>query len=208
MSHAPPIRHERPPTVPLTESGLPDRFAWLAPCYDLCLGLPDTRRLRRFLRPLPTHRLLDLGGGTGRNARVIAGLFRNTVVCDLSRPMLRKALGRNLPPVAADAARLPFADGAFDRVLVVDAFHHFARHPDVAAECHRVLAPGGRLVIEEPDIRRRSVRVVALMERVARMGSRFLPPEELLALLSGAGFRAAIAESDPFRVWITGDRMS
>ena len=52
--------------------------------------------------------------------------------------------------VAADGARLPFADGAFGAVLCLDLLHHLARPKDFFAEASRVLRNGGRLAALEP----------------------------------------------------------
>ncbi len=54
-----------------------------------------------------------------------------------------------LPCVVGDAARVPFGDGVFDAVVARGVLHHV---PDIAAvlrEAHRVLLPGGRLLVLE-----------------------------------------------------------
>ncbi|MBW1648658.1 MAG: class I SAM-dependent methyltransferase [Deltaproteobacteria bacterium] len=151
--------------------------------------------------------LLDAGGGTGRVSARLAPYAARVVVCDLSLPMLRQS--RRHPGLAAVQARghrLPFADGSFERVLVVDAVHHF-QHPDrVLAELMRVLAPGGRLVIEEPDIGRWPVRLVALAERLALMDSHFLPPSRIAAILASLGGRPRLADEGRWRSWIIVDK--
>ncbi len=45
-----------------------------------------------------------------------------------------------------------FADGSVSNLVMVDVFHHLEFPGDALAECLRVLAPGGRLLIFEPDI--------------------------------------------------------
>jgi glycosyltransferase involved in cell wall biosynthesis/SAM-dependent methyltransferase len=49
--------------------------------------------------------------------------------------------------VLADAHRLPFADGAFDAVIVMNAFEHYREPKCVAKELFRVLRPGGKLLV-------------------------------------------------------------
>jgi len=51
-------------------------------------------------------------------------------------------------------------------------------------ELLRVLAPGGRLVIEEPDIRDFAVKLVALGERLAMMTSHFRRAEEIVTMFT------------------------
>ena len=75
-------------------------------------------------------------------------------------------------------------------------------------ELARVLAPGGRLVIEEPDIHRPAVKLVALAERMALMGSTFLAPEIVRDLLAAQELHAQVAERDRFSAWIVADKPS
>ena len=46
----------------------------------------------------------------------------------------------------------------------------------------RVLKPGGRIIIEEPDIRDLSIKLVAIAEKVELMRSHFISPEQILGL--------------------------
>ncbi len=57
--------------------------------------------------------------------------------------------------VLGDAERLPFADNQFKAIVSFDVFEHLSDIRAAAAECVRVLAPGGRLVCHMPvqDVR-------------------------------------------------------
>ncbi len=133
-------------------------------------------------------RLLDAGGGTGRIARLLTGQAGQVVVADESWKMLSHAPpGRRLLLTASHAERLPFPSGAFERVIMVDAFHHLQDQERSLAELVRVCAPGGRVVIEEPDITRVGVWAIALFERVALMRSRFRRAEDDRRVLPRAG---------------------
>src|SRR6185436_11926354 len=52
--------------------------------------------------------------------------------------------------VVARGQTLPFADGAFDGVLCLNALHHLPSYADAFAEIYRVLKRGGRAVFSEP----------------------------------------------------------
>jgi SAM-dependent methyltransferase len=97
----------------------------------------------------PGARVLDVGIGTGRIAKLL--LVRGFAVTgvDLSPRMMRRLLETALPGaprpllVEADAAALPLAAGAFEAVLSVHVFHLIAHWQSALAEARRVLRPDG-----------------------------------------------------------------
>lgn len=106
----------------------------------------------------PGHRVLDLAGGTGDLAQAFAakvgpgGLVVHT---DINSSMLR--VGRDrlldagvvLPTVVCDAEKLPFETGSFDRVTVGFGLRNMTHKDAALAEMHRVLRPGGKLLVLE-----------------------------------------------------------
>ena len=94
-------------------------------------------------------RVLDVGTGEGQIARLVAREGVPFVVgVDPTRAQLALARERGgaVNYARADAAALPFGDGAFDAVVVCLVFEHIARHEPAIAELARVLETGGRFV--------------------------------------------------------------
>lgn len=110
------------------------------------------RRLRRRLYPDLRGRILELGVGTGVNLPLYDA-SADLVAIDLSAGMLQEARRRpthvSIRWVQADAERLPFSDGVFERVAVALLLCS-VNDPAVAlAEMRRVLQPGGQIVLLE-----------------------------------------------------------
>lgn len=115
--------------------------------------------LMDWLAPRDGQHLLDVAGGTGDVA------FRfldrapgaRVTVCDMTESMLVEGRKRaeavdradRLAWVTGDAMALPFADNSFDRYTISFGIRNVTRIPDALREAHRVLKPGGRLVVLE-----------------------------------------------------------
>jgi demethylmenaquinone methyltransferase/2-methoxy-6-polyprenyl-1,4-benzoquinol methylase len=178
----------------------------LAPIYDRVIGPPDPARLRELLGLPAAGWLLDAGGGTGRVSSLLRPLVDKLVISDLSAQMLRQALAKDICPAQTRVERLPFPDDTFERVLVVDALHHFHHQPAAIRDLVRVLKPGGRLVIEEPDINHFGVKLVALAEKLLLMGSHFHAPAEIREMVAAHGLPAWIQTDGGFAAWIVADK--
>jgi SAM-dependent methyltransferase len=141
--------------VPMAESGLggpaipadydldPGRFAATvraATAYSMSADVHPMVAER--LASAGVDRVLDLGGGTGRLARLLAERAVWTTVLDNARHV------REAPPpqVLGDADRLPFAAASFDAVAALYVLYHLDRPLRVLREIRRVLRPGGVFV--------------------------------------------------------------
>jgi len=181
-------------------------FDLLAHRYDCLFSRPADDPLPRLMDVRQGQHILDVGGGTGRNALALRDAGASVIVCDVSLGMMRRATERELPGVLADVAHLPFGAGVFDQVLVVDAYHHFVEpDPEIAqtlavSELLRVLNHGGRLVIEEPNSNRWQARLIAAAESILLMGSRFVSPENLITRVTRQGGRLILRDEHGFSV--------
>ncbi|KAB2758360.1 MULTISPECIES: methyltransferase domain-containing protein [Brucella/Ochrobactrum group] len=105
----------------------------------------------------PADNILDVGCGPGWFwAATAYELPRNLnlTLSDLSPGMVQEAVDRCRPlPFAsvtgqqADAAALPFEDGAFDAIIAMHMLYHLPDPSKGIAEMHRVLKPGGFLAV-------------------------------------------------------------
>jgi len=183
-----------------------DHFDLIASIYDRLIGPPNTERLRQLLN-LPTDGwLLDGGGGTGRVSSHLNGLAGHVVVSDLSHRMLKKAREKKVCPVRAHVEHLPFADEFFDRILVVDALHHFCDQREAIEDLLRVLKPGGRLVIEEPDLNHKGVKLLALAEKMLLMRSHFYTPQKIWKMIASCGCSAKIENDGRYTAWVVAEK--
>jgi ubiquinone/menaquinone biosynthesis C-methylase UbiE len=143
-----------------------DRLIHWARLYDLgnwLLGRRGnrlTRMLADDLQLRPGDRVLDVGCGPGRLARVFAervaptgavdGIDAATEMINRARRQARKRSAAVTFQVAF-AQDIPFPDATFDAVGCTLALHHVAQDDQrtAVAEMYRVLKPGGRLLIAE-----------------------------------------------------------
>ncbi|MEQ6901451.1 class I SAM-dependent methyltransferase [Nocardioides sp. YIM 152588] len=106
--------------------------------------------VRRTVAGWPVGRALDIGCGSGGNARVLAGLGWRVTGVEHSPEACRIAASRGLAVVRGDGTRLPLRDASMDLVLSTDVWEHIDDDAAVAAETARVLRPGGRALIAVP----------------------------------------------------------
>jgi SAM-dependent methyltransferase len=101
------------------------------------------------LLPSPGRKTLDLGCGEGRLSRDLAALGHTIVGIDASPTMLGAAreAAPEIETHLADAAALPFPDGAFDCVIAFMSLQDVDDLEGALRESARVLEPGGRLCV-------------------------------------------------------------
>ncbi len=133
-------------------------FDDVAERYDLTndvLALGQTRRWRtavvEAVDPKPGERILDLAAGTGTSSVPFARAGAFVVPTDFSLGMLRVGKARQpfLPFVAGDGMHLPFRDESFDAATISFGLRNIHDRMAGLRELHRVVRPGGRLVVCE-----------------------------------------------------------
>ena len=133
-------------------------FNGVAARYDVAnevLALGQTRVWRRALvnavAPLPGEVILDLAAGTGSSSVPLAERGATGIPCDFSPGMLMVGHDRRptLPFTAGDALHLPFGDGVFDGATISFGLRNVNDAMTALRELHRVVRPGGRLVVCE-----------------------------------------------------------
>lgn len=188
---------------------MPNNFLFdlLGPFYDHVISPKEADDLLSPLNLPAEGRLLDVGGGTGRACAPLAAFVDQVVICDISMPMLLEAQGKGLQNlVQASATHLPFAEGTFERMMVIDALHHMPEQESTVGEMIRALKPRGRLLIEEPDIRLLGVKLIALFEKLALMRSKFHTPEELRAMAAVNGAAVSVGSDGKGSAWVMVDK--
>lgn len=106
-----------------------------------------------YLEPKAGEHVLDVGCGTGNFSLELARLGVKVTGIDISEPMLAKARCKTVKAdmdiefLKGDALKIPFRDNTFDKVVSVAALEFASDLKAALAECHRVLKPGGRMVI-------------------------------------------------------------
>lgn len=163
-----------------------DHFEWIAPHYDRVFKAGERQTLLEIIALPASGSLLDAGGGTGRIAQILQNQIDQVVIVDQSLGMLTQANAKGgLETTCSQTEALPFPDNSFDRVIMIDALHHVYDQSLTSQELWRVLKPGGRIVIEEPDIRVVGVKILAFAEKILGMRSHFLAPPVIASLFDG-----------------------
>jgi len=101
-----------------------------------------------YLGELNEKRILDVGSGKGRFARVLVERHPQSrlIAFDLSEAMLRH-VPSGIGTCAGSMTALPFQNGAFDCAYATESLEHAVDIDTAIAEMCRVVKPGGRIVI-------------------------------------------------------------
>ena len=157
----------------------------------------DWSALIELCRPLAADRALDVGAGPGLLSAAHAPRVARAAALDPSRALLERAPA-GVETVEGSGEAIPFGDGEFDLVTAVNTLHHVDDMAATLAEMVRVLAPAGRIVVQDylADPDRAAADRWELVERLRDPDHRRLPEAgEVERLLAGHGLRAEQAQT-------------
>lgn len=164
------------------------------------------------LGPAPA-RVLDVGCGTGLllreltrrlpEALELTGVDAAAAMIEAASADGESALGTGQPDTRlrylhGRAEQLPFDDASYDLVIAATSFDHWADQGAGLAECHRVLMPGGRLVLTDLFSHALAPTLIGARRHRARTQLR------ATKLLAAAGFRSVVWHRLYDEVWLTG----
>jgi ubiquinone/menaquinone biosynthesis C-methylase UbiE len=101
-------------------------------------------------------KILDFGCGNGRLAGFLEGNYLEYIGVDISHKLVDLARQRyhsektEFIKINSDSRKLPFKKNHFHIVFSIAVFHHFPSKEyvlKVAKELHRVLKPGGKIIV-------------------------------------------------------------
>ena len=160
-------------------------------------------RVGAWLEPKGGERCSNSGAGQAVSSR---SLHSSDAEWSASIPTVRRrsrlghAVG-TLPNVelrgGVRAESLPFEDGSFDHAACMGALLYFDDPVEALNELHRVVKPGGRLVLR--TVNRENLFTALTGRRLDPASKNLYSSEELSALVESAGFR--VADTFTFGFW-------
>lgn len=106
----------------------------------------------------PEDVVLDIACGDGEGTARLASVCRQVVGCDLDAGVVAEAQARGVPNATfevQDGCALSYPDAYFTAIVSSNTLEHVADDEAMLRSFHRVLRPGGRLILETPILRKR-----------------------------------------------------
>jgi SAM-dependent methyltransferase len=171
-------------------------------------GAAATGRLRR---------ALEVGPGSGVYLRLLSDIAETVVASDIEAAFLERAraisaMRSNIEVVLDDIVETALEDGAFDLVLCSEVIEHIPDPGRALASIHRILRPGGRLVLSTPhrfsplELAGRIAFLPGIVDVVRRIYREPILPTGHVSLLSAGQARRHLAAAgfSVERSWATG----
>ena len=174
--------------------------------------LAHARQLAAQHLPAATARVLDVGCGAGHLSFALASQVKQVTAVDPSPGMLdtvrqaaqARGLG-NIDTAQAQADRLPFDDGHFCAVATRYSAHHWTALKASLREMHRVLKPGGYLLVidilgEEDALVDTHLQAMELLRDRSHVRNRALSQWHALLIQTGFDVQAQAQAQWPVRL--------
>lgn len=144
-----------------------------------------------------TDDVLDLGCGTGAQTLIVGRKCRHVTGVDTSEPFIQEARRmashfRGMIDADFLATRVEeagFVSETFDKVLSFCVIEHIPNHDEVLRELHRVLKPGGRMILSADSLETIEDPSLIAKHRAENYIARYFREDTLRESLSQAGFR-------------------
>jgi ubiquinone/menaquinone biosynthesis C-methylase UbiE len=181
----------------------------LAPVDEFHIrGRDATLELSRGMGLTPESHVLDLGSGVGGPARTVAeahgcrvtGIDLTPAFCDAAGVLTDwVGLADRVRFEVGDVTALPFADASFDAAMTLHVAMNIKAKDRLYAEARRVLRPGGVLAIYDVLQGEGGAVVYPVPWAADAAISHLATPDEMTALLEGAGFTIVECEDSTGR---------
>ena len=166
--------------VTRTRADVKANYDKLSPWYDVLAGSAEQKYKDVGLRKLNVksgEQVLEIGFGTGQcllslaqaagHAGKVYGVDLSEGMAGVARTKVTKAgLSQRVDLICADAIALPYPENSMNAIFMsftLDLFET-SEIPIVLGECHRVLAPAGRICVVAMGIREESNLMVSLYD--------------------------------------------
>jgi ubiquinone/menaquinone biosynthesis C-methylase UbiE len=179
--------------------------------YDRVMAGPEKATLsrhRQALIPQAKGRVLEIGGGTGANLPFYSDGVETLTLTEPEAPMIRRLERRirearpGARVLRAPAEDLPFEDSSFDVAVSTLVLCTVDDQPRAIRELHRVLRPGGRLLLIE-HVRSDDPRLARWQDRLhgiqLRLGHGCNCNRPTLDTVAATGFSVTQLERDKLR---------
>ena len=162
-----------------------DDFKNLAKFYDRVIDTQSDLMWSGIIYKVESELLLDVGGGTGRIISQLSKKYKSSIICDYSLPMLKIAKSKGcFDEICCKGEYLPFQSNSQKIVIMVDTLHHLADPRKTLFEIIRVLKKDGIFIIEEPNIEKWQIKIIAFMEKILHMRSHFYNCKEIIGMIN------------------------